>query len=207
VKRKNKIESYIKIIMASESTYVVVPGDTFGQIAERMGVSQEELRLANPGVTPGRIWAGQLIVVPEPSNSIDLIISVVMAEAQAQGVVAMKNVFTVIKNRSEYSGKSMYEVVTSPYEFSCLNSYSASTYSEFIMRYKNTEKWAAARQIVSSGEKSGGEIGNASYYYSIRLSSPPYWARQENNCWVELGRDSGHVFGKGGRPWDSCLPS
>ena len=46
------------------TTYVVQPGDTLGEIADRFGVDVEALAAANDITDPGLIYAGQTLVIP-----------------------------------------------------------------------------------------------------------------------------------------------
>jgi LysM repeat protein len=42
-------------------THTIQPGDTFGNIAARSGLSVQQLQALNPGVNPTSLQAGQLI--------------------------------------------------------------------------------------------------------------------------------------------------
>jgi len=46
------------------STYTIKSGDTLAGIAERFGVSLDDLRAANPGVDPSRLTVGAAIKLP-----------------------------------------------------------------------------------------------------------------------------------------------
>lgn len=50
-----------------------------------------------------------------------VIAAVIWAEARSEGYDAMRAVAEVIRNRTHYTGKGAYEIVTAPYQFSCLN--------------------------------------------------------------------------------------
>ncbi len=52
------------------STYSVKPGDTLAGIAERFGVSLEDLLAANPGINPATLHAGDPIRLPEGTEPI-----------------------------------------------------------------------------------------------------------------------------------------
>jgi LysM repeat protein len=215
MRRVDVIKRYAKIALAA-GEHVVVSGDTFGQIAVDNEVTESALMAANPGVVPASLGLGQRLslpdpiapepVAPDPSYADDLVISVLMAEARSVGGAGMRNVYTVIMNRSEFTGDSMYTLVTDRHEFSCLNGYSAP-YSDFISKYKEmTDEWDVARSIFDSGRKSSGRLSTATHYYSG--TTAPYWAIPAgNSCWVELGSDGGHTFGEGGRPYGDCMPT
>jgi peptidoglycan endopeptidase LytF len=46
------------------STYTIKSGDTLAAIADRLGVTLDDLRAANPGVDPARLTVGSTIKVP-----------------------------------------------------------------------------------------------------------------------------------------------
>ena len=46
--------------------YTIQPGDTFFQIAQRLGLSLQALVAANPGIDPNRLQVGQVICIPVP---------------------------------------------------------------------------------------------------------------------------------------------
>ena len=52
---------------ALPETYVVKAGDTLGTIASELGVSNEELTRANPGINPSGLRIGQELRIPRPS--------------------------------------------------------------------------------------------------------------------------------------------
>jgi LysM repeat protein len=49
---------------ATPTTYVVQPGDTIGEIAERFGVDVEALAAVNDITNPDLIYVGQTLVIP-----------------------------------------------------------------------------------------------------------------------------------------------
>ncbi len=55
-------------LTASGSTYTVAPGDTLGDIAERLHIPIDELAAANGIVDPDHIVAGQVLVLPGASS-------------------------------------------------------------------------------------------------------------------------------------------
>jgi g-D-glutamyl-meso-diaminopimelate peptidase len=48
--------------------YVVQPGDSLFRIARTFGVTEAQLRLANPGIDPMRLQVGQRIYIPAPEE-------------------------------------------------------------------------------------------------------------------------------------------
>ena len=52
---------------ALPETYVVKAGDTLGTIASELGVSNDELTRANPGINPSGLRIGQELRIPRPS--------------------------------------------------------------------------------------------------------------------------------------------
>lgn len=56
-------------LTARPSTYEVLPGDTLGEIAERLGVSLEALSAANNLADPDALMPGQVLVIPAAGNS------------------------------------------------------------------------------------------------------------------------------------------
>ncbi|PWM29073.1 MAG: hypothetical protein DBX55_07940 [Verrucomicrobia bacterium] len=45
--------------------YKIQPGDTFGKIAPKFGVSVDEIISANPDANPSRLRIGQTINIPK----------------------------------------------------------------------------------------------------------------------------------------------
>jgi LysM repeat protein len=50
------------------STYTVVSGDTTFGIADKCGVSPDEIKAANPDIDPGNLSVGQVLIIPEASS-------------------------------------------------------------------------------------------------------------------------------------------
>ncbi len=50
--------------------YIVEAGDTLSEIAEKFKISQDELRAANPDVSPNSMSIGMTLVIPDPSSAI-----------------------------------------------------------------------------------------------------------------------------------------
>ncbi len=53
---------------AGAQTYVVESGDFPGTIAEKFGITVEELLAANPGINPTNLQIGQVLNIPPPSG-------------------------------------------------------------------------------------------------------------------------------------------
>lgn len=53
---------------AAPQTYVIQEGDILYRIAQRFGVSLEDLLRANPGIRPEALQVGQTILIPPPST-------------------------------------------------------------------------------------------------------------------------------------------
>jgi LysM repeat protein len=53
----------------ADTVYVVKPGETLSQIANRMGVSVQAIVAANGLSNPNLIWAGQRLVIPVPGTA------------------------------------------------------------------------------------------------------------------------------------------
>ncbi len=50
------------------STYTIKPGDTLAGVAERFGVSLEDLLAANPGINPSTLQAGDNVKLPSGTD-------------------------------------------------------------------------------------------------------------------------------------------
>ena len=50
------------------ATYTVVSGDTTFGIADKCGVSPDEIKAANPDIDPGNLSVGQVLIMPEGSG-------------------------------------------------------------------------------------------------------------------------------------------
>jgi len=49
--------------------YTIQEGDTFSELAEQFKISQDELRAANPGISPNSMPIGGTLLIPDPSSS------------------------------------------------------------------------------------------------------------------------------------------
>lgn len=58
-------------ISASAHSYTIKPGDTFLSIANRHGVTYDQLSKANPGLDPDYIKSGFSIEIPEPVKAVN----------------------------------------------------------------------------------------------------------------------------------------
>src|SRR4051812_29766357 len=56
-------------IHAQQQTYTVQPGENLFRIALRYGLTAEALAAANGITDPTKIYAGQVLIIPAPSNS------------------------------------------------------------------------------------------------------------------------------------------
>lgn len=106
------------------NVHTVQPGDTLSQIANRYGISLENLKAANPGITPEKIFTGQIINLPQeprsdtlPSrsgnsfytanstglstNEIELLARLVHSEAAGESYVGQVAVAASVLNRVE----------------------------------------------------------------------------------------------------------
>lgn len=49
--------------------YTIKSGDTFSQLAEKFGISQDALRAANPDVVPNAMPVGGTLIIPDPAQA------------------------------------------------------------------------------------------------------------------------------------------
>ena len=50
--------------------YTIQKGDTFSELAERFKISQDDLRAANPDVSPNSMSVGTTLIIPDSSNAL-----------------------------------------------------------------------------------------------------------------------------------------
>lgn len=55
---------------ATPFIYVIQEGDTFSELAEQFKISQDDLRAANPDVSPNSMSIGMTLLIPDPSSAI-----------------------------------------------------------------------------------------------------------------------------------------
>jgi LysM repeat protein len=88
------------------SQYTIRSGDTLGQIADRLGISLDELLVANPGVDPNALPVGQSLTIPgslvgsagEPTPTpVPFLIEQIACHSIANGAVWC---FILIRNES-----------------------------------------------------------------------------------------------------------
>lgn len=73
--------------------YAVEAGDTFSSVAKKQHVSLKALMAANPSVDAKKLHAGQKIVIPASSNSVEPL----SVGVQSEGDVAAKSLLYVVK--------------------------------------------------------------------------------------------------------------
>lgn len=55
---------------ATPHIYVIQSGDTFSEIAEKFNISQDDLRNANPNISPNSLSVGATLIIPDPSSAL-----------------------------------------------------------------------------------------------------------------------------------------
>ena len=55
---------------ATPFIYTIQSGDTFSQLAEKFNISQDDLRNANPDVSPNSMPVGATLLIPDPSSAL-----------------------------------------------------------------------------------------------------------------------------------------
>lgn len=63
IQKEDEVLEYMLTGAVQVKTYAVASGDTFNQIAKNMGLSAEDLQLANPGVDPAKLQIGDELVL------------------------------------------------------------------------------------------------------------------------------------------------
>jgi LysM repeat protein len=57
---------------ATPFIYTIKEGDTFSELAEQFKISQDELRAANPDISPNSMSIGTNLLIPNSSNALDI---------------------------------------------------------------------------------------------------------------------------------------
>jgi LysM repeat protein len=55
---------------ATPFVYTIQSGDTFSELAEQFKISQDELRAANPDVSPNSMPVGEILLIPDSSHAL-----------------------------------------------------------------------------------------------------------------------------------------
>ncbi len=212
-KNLSKEAHMVRKIAAGTRTYTVTESDsTLGAILQREGVSMEQYKELNPGANPNLIIPGRTkIILPTLYTDQELVAATLMGEGgSVHGESSMKRIMAVIVNRANNTGKTHAQVVDDPVEFEYWSRYPKPGGVTRFRDNPNTSKlWEAAMTIADpENPVVSSEVGQATYYYNPNeVKRTPIFAREDNKCWeVIFTADNGHVFGRGGVPWDRCYP-
>jgi N-acetylmuramoyl-L-alanine amidase len=123
-------------------------------------------------------FAGQ----PTVKHQVDVVAAVLWAEARGEGERGIRAVAEVIHNRTRNRqfGRTPYEVVTKPKQFSCLNNTSPAKLVNRAQKSTGPDQhaWKFALWIAEGlrlGVHPGGRTGGALYYDSFTLAGKtPY---------------------------------
>ena len=187
---------------AAYITHKVVSGDTLIGIANKYEVDVEDIQRANDMGSDTMIRAGQpLKIMRTPASDDDIVAMTLLGEGgTAHGETIMKEVFTVIKNRSDCLGISKKDVVLKGSQFSYWNSRQpdAVFYGDHGKQHPLFDK---ALRIVEEGKISSAVGASTHYYVKSELvpekyrnySDKPVWAKDEE--WEEIYVGPQHVYG------------
>lgn len=114
------------------------------------------------------------------SGGSDTVAAVLVLESATEGKVGMERVQDVIINRSNERQKSLFEVVTQPKQFSCLNKIPIPRAIELASSHP---KWEQALKISQRTNA----LTRFNHYHTIDVS--PYWAKGKTG--ERIGR---HIF-------------
>lgn len=118
----------------------------------------------------------------------NLIAAVLICEAGGEGPDGIRAVAEVIRNRSEARKRTAYQVVTQPWQFSCLNGRQEST---VIARAQSHPRWAFALRLASEIEKKSlrsNLVMGADHYHTRWVA--PSWC----NSLTKIGSVGNHIF-------------
>ncbi len=104
-------------------------------------------------------------------NEQELAAAVLIAEAGAEGVVGLKCVAEVIKNRMKEKNKTIFQVVTQKNAFSCLNRW-RNNLSGFIAKNRKHKHFSSALLIIKT--YNGNITKNANFYHE--KTKTPIWS-------------------------------
>jgi len=206
-------------------SHVVSSGEVLGAIAEKYKVTVEGIIQANDLESADKIGIGQKLIIPDqvgfseekPSlqgaeyevSDDEIVAATLMGEGGSMySIDLMKRVYTVIVNRSNYSGKSHREVVLSPRQFSYWNKgVDSERVAKEVNKWKlgtlpaTQARWEKALEIVR-GNLIAPEVGRSAYYLNKDLAGSGFIGP---NWKLIYKGDAGdpHSYGLNGPPWDN----
>ena len=248
---KNNLKKLIASLLTEDINYTVQSGETASGIAQKHGISLTQLMGSNPDKgNLDRINVGDILIIPveldqetEASNveaevSDDeraTVAALLCGECDnrhfADGsensrTAAMRNIYTVIVNRSESNygrqrslslsdvalrvspGGSVHDF--SYWDFERNGAFRGNDIARTVQWWSSRHPavWETALNVYDNGGLSTDQYGNARlrgacYYYNPDIVDPG-WGRR-HPCWVEVLDDGDHCFGIGGRVWNSCV--
>lgn len=116
-------------------------------------------------------------VAPPPKDfRVAVVEAVLVGEAGGEGSAGIAAVAEVIRNRMERSGKSAYEVVTQPKQFSCLNN---TTPEKLVRRHahvNNQQAYMCARLLIHDPFNAAisDTVKGATHFHAVEVF--PVWA-------------------------------
>jgi len=116
----------------------------------------------------------------------ELAASILIAEAGGEGIVGMKAVYEVIRNRMDCKNASLYRIITERNAFSCFNRYRQNP-QRFINIHKKHKLYTNALWIINN-YKSNTLVKNSNYYHEKRLN--PNWSKGEK----PVSKIGNHLF-------------
>jgi N-acetylmuramoyl-L-alanine amidase len=197
-------DNSLLLLSAVAGIYKVMSGDTLYQIAQKNGLTIQDILDANPSIkNPNYIQVGDLIAIPSAGNAndnsptvdpedADIMARTIMGEARGEPEEGQIAVAWVILNRAA-SGKwyggggDIYSVCRKPYQFSCWNSDDPNR--SIIIRARAGDpvfdKCLAVAKMALRGSVSD-PTNNATHYYAKYIAAPA-WSRPPAIFTVRIG--------------------
>lgn len=171
---------------ATEKVYVVEKGDNVWKIAEKVGISIEELERKNPTMDLDHIWPNDEIVITGVSHYLDVVVTL---ESQVEEAINFETVTTKDANLLANTRKTVkdgingvkevnYRVVYENGYEQTINVLSEAIISEPVNAevLVGTKVVAVAKAISSSNSSSNGNAGGSNFIVTTgRVSSDYGW--------------------------------
>lgn len=201
-RKANQLDNIIIKISEDLTKYVIQSGDSLGLIAQKHGITLEQLKEAN-NLVGDNIQVGKTLVIPPMTKEqqeekskyeTEVVAATLLGEVGTTNENSMKAIMKVIKNRAAAKKVSDYDIVMEKGQF------------EYWKRNPSVKKvlsgdlgrshklWEKAFNIASGNEELP-DIGGATHYYKGKT---PYWAdKTTNKCWVPIEHefDPEHTYG------------
>lgn len=199
------VEDICDRLVAEETVkaeYVVVSGDTFSKIAEKNGLTSEQLKLLNPDITDtNKLQIGQVLVIQRPTYFLQV---VVVKTVRVEGVKVPFKTRTVYRSDkytdwSSVTTKGVDGEMTEVYEIVMLDGYEISrvVVEEIVTKEAVTKVIeVGTKKRPASGGSSGSGVTTGNMTWPVPVCRRVYQSYSSSHKGIDISSGPVPVLGK-----------